>query len=523
MTSIDLQPADTPANVVSFFVDRHAQGSRAAHAAILHESGEITYAELAGTINQACNYLLELGVQPEQRVMLHLPDGPEWVFFFMAAIKIGAVAVPVSTFASSAQLAFYLQDSRAKVLVTCRQFAGKSPGCETTPQLDHVVYVDEEPWKRFSRDFPAFQVERDDTAFWLYTSGSTGRQKAVVHRHGAMLACAQSYCRDVLDIRPSDRCYSASKCFFAYGLGNSITFPFSVGATSILCSRPSDAETVVRTIRELKPTLFFGVPTIYQGLLKSTEVSRELFAGVRMCISAGEYLSETLFESWRDRTGQVLFDGIGTTEAMHIFCSNRPGNYKAGTSGLPVQGYELKVVDANGAELGPASVGRLLVRGSTLAAGYWHRHEQTQSSFMGEWLVTGDVYQRTEDGFYRYIGRQDDVFKSSGLWVSPGEIEQTLLTCPHVAEAAVVAIEHQIGTIRAKAFVVLAQAADQADPDSIRQDIFKHLDGRLSRYKMPAEIEFLAALPKTATGKILRAALRRSRAFENPVEERRTQ
>jgi len=523
MTPIDLQLADTSANAVSFFVDRHAQCDRAGHAAILHESGAVTYAQLAGSVNQACNYLLELGVQPEQRVMLHLPDGPEWVYFFMATMKIGAVAVPVSTFASAAHLAFFLQDSRARVLVTYRQFANKLPGDALAPLLDHVVYADEAPWKNYSSDYLAFPVTRDDSAFWLYTSGSTGRQKAVVHRHGAMLACAQSYCRDVLEIRPSDRCYSASKSFFAYGLGNSITFPFSVGATSILCSHQSDAARVVRTIREFEPTLFFGVPAIYQALLKSPEVNPALFAGVRMCVSAGEYLSETLFEAWRDRTGQVLLDGIGTTEAMHIFCSNRPNSYQAGSSGVPVQGYDLKVVDATGAELGPAGVGRLMVRGTTLAAGYWNRHEQTQSAFIGEWLMTGDIYQRTEDGFYRYIGRQDDVFKSSGLWVSPGEIEQTLLTYPLVTEAAVVAIEHQVGTMRAKAFVVLAQGADRTDPEGIRQDIFDHLDGRLSRYKIPAEIEFLAALPKTATGKILRAELRRSRAFPNAVEERKTQ
>jgi len=517
-THIVSQLANGPENAVSFLLDRHAQGDRAERTAVLHQSARVSYGQLARTVNQVGNYLLDLGLQPEQRVMLHLPDGPEWVYFFMAAIKIGAVAVPVSTFCDAEQLAFYLNDSRARLLVTRRQYAAKSPSYETAPLLEHIVYVDDAPWKAYSTARSAFAVTPDDSAFWVYTSGSTGRQKAVVHRHGGMLACAQSYCRDVLDIRDSDRCYSASKSFFAYGLGNSITFPFSVGAASILCSSASDAETVVRTIRQFKPTLFFGVPAVYQQLLKAPHVERELFAGVRMCLSAGEYLSETLFESWRARTGHVLYDGIGTTEAMHIFCSNRPSSYRAGTSGVPVQGYDLKIVDSNGTELGPSNAGRLLVRGKTLAAGYWNRCEQNRSAFLGEWLATGDIYQKTEDGFFKYIGRQDDVFKSSGLWVSPGEIEQALLTCPHVAEAAVVAVKHEGGSILAKAFVVLAEAARRESPHDIRQEIYTHLDGRLSKYKIPSDIQFVISLPRTATGKVSRAELRRREAVESMTD-----
>jgi 4-hydroxybenzoate-CoA ligase len=228
-----------------------------------------------------------------------------------------------------------------------------------------------------------------------------------------------------------------------------------------------------------------------------------------MCISAGEYLPETLLERWRARTGQVLYDGIGSTEAMHIFCSNRPSGYKPGTSGKPVDGYDLKIVDADGIEVPHSSVGRLLVRGKTLAKGYWNRHEANQTAFIGEWLATGDIYEKTEDGYFKYIGRQDDVFKVSGLWVSPGEIELALMSHGLVAEAAVIAVRGPTGTTSAKAFVVLTEGIEKRGEERIRQEIHAHLEGRLSKYKIPSQIEFLSALPKTATGKVSRAELRK--------------
>jgi benzoate-CoA ligase family protein len=499
-------------NAAEFFVDRHAQATGAHRTAILHESGQVTYGELAHAVNQVGHYLRQLGVQPEQRVLLQLHDGPEWVYFFMAALKIGAVAVPVNTFCNTETLAFYLNDSRAPVLVTHRQYADNALKLTpVAPLLRHIIHVEDAPWRGQGTTLESFPVSPDDSAFWLYTSGSTGLQKAVIHRHSGLLACAEGFCRHVLAINDSDRCYSASKLFFAYGLGNSVLFPFSVGATSILIPGRSDPDTVIRALREFKPTLFFAVPTLYGQLLASPELSRELLAGVRMCVSAGESLQEALFESWRERTGQVLYEGIGTTETLHIFCANHPAAYQRGTSGQPVAGYELRIVDAGGLEVEESTApGRLLVRGETLAKGYWNRHQAQQQAFLGEWLATGDIYQRTADGYFKHIGRQDDAFKSSGQWVSPGEIEQALLSYPHAKEAAVVAVRTTAGAAAAKAFVVLDDGACEPAEEYVREKIYRHLEGRLSRYKIPAFIEFLPALPRTATGKVARAELRRS-------------
>lgn len=498
-------------NAVSFFVDRHVQDGSAGRVAVLHERGRVAYGELADEINRVGNYLKGLGVQPEQRVVLQVHDSPEWVYFFMAAIKIGAIAVPVNTFCNARILAFYLNDSRAPVLVTHREYSDGAMSLmgDAAPFLRHIIHVEGKAWRAQAPTLEPLNVSGEDSAFWLYTSGSTGVPKAVVHSHAGIVACAGGFGRSVLAVTKGDRCYSASKLFFAYGLGNSIIFPFSVGAACILNARRSEADSVVRTIREFKPSLFFAVPTLYSQLLSSPELNRELFADVRMCVSAGEALTETVFDSWLERTGQVLYEGIGTTEALHIFCANKPGVHRRGTSGTPVEGYELRVVDTRGVDVEGTDAGRLLVRGETLAKGYWNRREAQSQAFFGDWLATGDIYQRTGDGYFKYVGRQDDAFKTSGLWVSPGEIEHALLSCPHAQEAAVVAVRNSAGATAAKACVVLSEAAGRLGHDHVRKEIYRHLEITLSRYKIPAFIEFLPALPRTATGKISRAELRR--------------
>lgn len=502
-------------NAAHFLIDRHVQSGKASRLAIVGAAGEFSYGQLAIVVDQAANHLLRLGVTARQRVVLRLPDSLELVGFFLAALKIGAVAVPVNMFCTNDVLSFYLNDTRAPVLVTHGELANSGDAVRTIgPFLKRVVWVDRDDWKQISTPIESAPVAEDDSAFWLYTSGSTGAQKGVIHRHGGILACARNYCRDVLNITEADRCYSASKSFFAYGLGNSILFPLSVGATSVLNAQRSESDSVIRHIRDYRPTLFFAVPTLYQQLLAAPHVDRELFAGVRMCISAGEALPEALYSRWSERTGQPLYDGIGSTEAMHIFCSNRPGRIRAGSSGVPVQGYELKIVDANNCEVKAGEAGQLLVRGKTFAKGYWNRQEAAQAAFRGEWLATGDIYQQDSDGYFRYLGRQDDVFKSSGMWVSPGEIEEVLLSHTCVREAAVVGIRTGHGLTSAKAFVVLNDADDAADEDSAREVLFAHLRKRLSKYKIPAGIDFLPTLPKTPTGKVSRAELRRRQDTE---------
>ena len=498
-------------NATTFLLDRHLRGANAQRVGIIHAAGTLTYAEIAAAVDRAAHYLSwQVGVQPEQRVVLYLPDSPELVIFFLATMKIGAVAVPVSTFATATGLAFYMMDTRARVLVSCTDLLAKIPEVTRSlgPHLRSIVNVDGDEWQEECGTVETFPVTETNSAFWLYTSGSTGAQKAVIHRHGAIEACGRHYCRDVLAISADDRCYSASKMFFAYGLGNSLFFPFSAGAASVLSSARSEPEAVVRAIRQHRPTLFFAVPTLYNQLLTTPGVTSELFASVRMCVSAGEPLPESLFHAWRERTGQPLYDGIGSTEALHIFCSNRADGLRPGSSGLPVQGYELKIVDNGGQEVGPGESGQLWVRGETTATGYWNRREAMHGTFRGEWLATGDIYRKDADGYFLHLGRKDEVFKSSGQWVSPREIEDALLTCRHTKEAAVVGLRGASGLMMIKAYVVLADEPGTSSPEEVRHSLRTHLTKRLPKYKLPADIEFLPALPRTATGKVSRAALR---------------
>jgi benzoate-CoA ligase family protein len=498
-------------NATTFLLDRHLQGENAQRVGIIHAAGALTYREIAAAVDQAAYHLVgHVGLQPEQRVVLYLPDSPELVVFFLAAMKIGAVAVPVSPFVSAEGLAFYMMDTRAPALVSRSDLLAKIPdgGRSLGLHLRAVVNVDEDEWRKECGPVETFPVTESDSAFWLYTSGSTGAQKGVIHRHGAVAACSQRYCKDVLAINADDRCYSASKLFFAYGLGNSLLFPFSVGAAAVLSSQRSEPQTIVRSIRQFRPTLFFAVPTLYSQLLATPGVERELFAGVRMCISAGEPLPESLFHEWQTRTGQFLYDGIGSTEALHIFCSNRADRLKPGSSGLPVQGFDLKIVDAQGLEAGEGESGQLWVRGDTTATGYWNRREASHATFKGEWLATGDIYQKDADGYFRHLGRKDEVFKSSGQWVSPREIEEVLLTYRYTKEAAVVGLRRASGLMMVKAFVVLVDEPATAGLDEVRRAMQTHAAQRLPKYKVPADIEFLPALPRTATGKISRATLR---------------
>lgn len=509
----------TNQNATTYFVDRHLESVRRDRSAILYGGGRISFGQLAASVNRAGSFLRRIGVRAEQRVVLLLNDSPELVYFFFAALKIGAVAVPVNTFCKGELLTYYLNDTRAPVLITQRMFGGliTSASMEAVPFLERVAYIEDAEWLDDSAELQPFPVCEDDSAFWLYTSGSTGTQKAVIHRHGGMASCADNYGRDVLEISENDRCYSTSKLFFAYGLGNSIIFPLSVGATCILHEGRNDPVAVVGVIEQFRPTLFFSVPALYEQLLAIDDVNQQLFAGVRMCVSAGEYLPETIFDAWQERTGKIAYDGIGSTEAMHIFCSNRVGAHKRGTSGTPVDGYDIRVVDERGLPLPPTEIGRLQVRGKSLGKGYWNKREVSQRFFQGEWLTTGDVYQQTEDGYFKYIGRQDDSFKSSGLWVSSAEIEQVLLTHPSVKEASVIAVKNAAGRTVAKAFIVTQRPWLAHGDAALREDVHAYLKQRLPRYKIPKFIEMIPFLPRTATGKIARAELHVVKCEESGV------
>jgi benzoate-CoA ligase family protein len=498
-------------NAASFFVDRHVHNGNGEQVAIYSCKQNITYASLAKSVNKIGNYLLKSGTRPEQRVALMLPDSPEFIYCFMAVLKIGAVAVPLNTFCNTQLLKYYLNDSRAETLIAHSDYSSLVLSIQDVdlPYLRRTISYEDLENNTEPDALNPYPLTGDDNAFWLYTSGSEGLQKGVMHRHASMRICAKNYGRGVLRINDNDRVFSTSKMFFAYGLGNSIIFPFSVGASSILIKEKCDPATVRDVIKRFKPTLFFSVPMLYKRLLNDNSIQRELFESVRMCISAGEYLPESIFEAWEKEMGQVIYDGIGSTEAMHIFCSNRIDAYRAGTSGMPVQGYELKVVDDEGNPVALDRIGRLMVRGKTLAKGYWNRYDLSQKAFHGEWLVTGDLYRQSIDGYYKYIGRQGDMFKSSGLWVSPIEIEQVILSHEDVAEAAVVASRNLVGFFVAKAYVVARRLAPDQDINDFKRCLYSYLEKKLSRYKIPESIDVVPCLPTTATGKIARAELRK--------------
>ena len=499
------------ANAFDALVTRHARAD-GERTAIVGDAGEVTYARLASAAGCVSRRLTALGIDPEQRVALMVDDSPELVFWLMGAFAHGAVAVPLNTFADAELLNFYLNDCRARLLVADLRYrevvdAARRAG---VPHLSHVVWVDDEQYGEAGDPFAVpFAVDPDDSAVWLYTSGSTSRPKAAMHRHASLLNAAENYGRHVLGIRPEDRTYSTSKLFFAYGLGNSVLFPFSVGASTLLVKERASAAGVVDNLCRYRPTLMFSVPALYNHLADSAVLDADCVSSVRLCLSAGEYLPQAVFDKWHARTGLTILDGLGSTEATHIFCSNTPESVTPGTSGRAVAGYELRIVDEQGIDVATGEVGMLLVKGDTLAKGYWNRHRIAQSAFRGEWLATGDLYRQDEEGRYIYVGRQDDAFKVSGLWVSPVEIEQSLLEHPEVEETAVIGVKDENGLTRARAFVVrrAGTAAGEGDED-LATRLGRHLEGRLPKYKLPREIEEVVSLPRTATGKIARGRLR---------------
>ncbi|HXV85678.1 MAG TPA: benzoate-CoA ligase family protein, partial [Gemmatimonadales bacterium] len=412
----------------------------------------LTYGDVQALTNRAGNAFRDLGVRQEDRVLLLCLDGPEFLAAFWGAIKIGAVPVPVNTLLRTEDYAYLLTDSRARAaIISSPLLATVRPVLARAPALEHVLVAggDPGPYRPFEAHLAAApdQLEaavtsRDDPAFWLYSSGSTGFPKGAVHLHHDMVVCAETYARQVLGISQEDRVYSAAKLFFAYGLGNAGYFPMSVGAESILTPQRATPQSVFQVITAHRPTLFFGVPTLFAAMLALDDAERRYdVSSLRACVSAGEALPEELYTRWRQRFGLEILDGIGTTEILHIFLSNRPGQVRPGSSGVPVPGYEAAVVDDEGRPLPAREIGNLRVKGDSTMALYWNQHDKTGQTLFGPWIQTGDKYYQDEDGFFWYAGRADDMLKVSGNWVSPVEVEATLLKHPAVLEAAVVGAE----------------------------------------------------------------------------------
>jgi benzoate-CoA ligase family protein len=493
-------------NASTYLLDRHME-SGGDRIALTGVGGDVSYAALLDRVLRTASGLRANGLQPEQRVMMYMADSPEFVTVFLAAMRIGAIPVPVSTMLHADGLADLLRDARARFLAVSSEFAGTAEkAAAQAPEL--AAILSGQSLTALAQHDPLdapYPTTADSPAFWLYTSGTTGTPKAAMHRHGAIRVVCETYGSQVLGIRPTDRCLSAAKAFFAYGLGNSVLFPLSVGATTILEPSPSRPQVLADRAREYGATLFFAGPTFFANMLHA-ELPADALAGVRLSASAGEPLPEALYRRWTGHFGIDILDGIGMTEMLHIFLSNREGSVHPGTTGVAVPGYDLRILDEDGREAAPGSPGTLYVRGDSTAIGYWSRYDATRHVFQGEWLCTGDTYVRDADGYYACLGRTSDMIKASGMWVAPAEVETRLLQHPAIGQAAVVATVDSDGLEKPVAYVVLAASAEAGPADEA--ELIEFCREGLPSFKRPRRVIFLDALPTTATGKVRRVELR---------------
>ncbi|MGE0767715.1 MAG: benzoate-CoA ligase family protein [Hyphomicrobiaceae bacterium] len=504
-------------NAATDMIDRHLGEGRAAKAAFIDATGTLTYGGLAESCNRMANLLVASGIPREARVALLLHDTRDFPVCFWGAIKAGVVPVALNTLLTTEQYGYVLADSRARALfVSASLLPVVEPILGQLPFIERVFVADGAAPPGTSdlsaglaaqgAAFTAAATSTDETAFWLYSSGSTGMPKGVRHVHTSLMATARLYGQAVLGIREDDVGFSAAKLFFAYGLGNAMSFPLSVGATTILLAERPTPDSVFRTLQQHQPTIFYGVPTLYAAMLAHPGSTRDLsFPRLKACVSAGEALPAEVGEAWRRRFGVDILDGVGSTEMLHIYVSNRPDDIRYGTSGKPVDGYRVRLVDEEGREVSAGEVGEMVVSGPSAAEGYWNQRDKSRLTFQGEWMRTGDKYICDGDGYYAYQGRTDDMFKVSGIWVSPFEVESALIGHPAVLEAAVVPREDADGLLKPRAVVVLKPGMSA---DGLVPALQAHVKTKAGPWKYPRWVEFAESLPKTATGKIQRFKLR---------------
>ena len=450
-------------NAATTFVDENIAQGRGGKLAIHYQDEKITYQEVFEKVNRTGNALRDLGIEIENRVLLILPDSPEFAYGFFGAIKIGAVAVPTNPWMFAKDYQYLINDSRARAIIAHESVLPEIEKIwNDTPFLKRVIVVGAPRGKALSFEtllaqasdkLEAEKTTKDDVCFWGYTSGSTGNPKGAVHLHHDMITITDLFVKPVLDMTSDDLCFSASKMFFSYGLGNSLYFPFRFGASTVLWPEKPDPEKILQVIEKYRPTFFFSVPTLYARFLR-VEKKYDL-SSLRICLSSGEPLPPALFHQWKDSTGLELLDVVGSTEAAHDFLANRPGRAKAGSSGEVTPAFEAKIVNDEGKDVPIGEVGNLMVKGDANSPYYWNKHEQTKHAMQGEWLKTGDTYYCDGDGYYWYCGRSDDMMKVGGLWVSPIEIENTLMEHPAVFESGVIGDTDADGLLKPKAFVLL--------------------------------------------------------------------
>ena len=514
-----------PYNAVSDFVDANVARGLGRKVAFIDPDRSLSYGDLQTRSIRFANALRSLGVEHEQRVALLLNDTVDYPVAFWGVIRAGAIAIPLNTYLPLPQYAYILGDCRATTLVVAAPLAQSlSIIINELPRLKNVVVVDGQPDATYvhsqktvhvfedlvtGSDSTPFTADTlsDEVAFWLYTSGSTGDPKGVKHVHSNLMATARLFGQGILDIREDDVVHSASKLFFAYGLGNAMTFPLSVGATAALWPHRPSPEGVFETMRRHRPTIFYGVPSLYTALLSHHDISKGAGSDrLRICVSAGEALPAHIGERWRDAVGVDVLDGLGSTEMLNTFLSNRPSDIRYGSTGKPVPGYDARIVDEHGRELSDGEIGELIVRGPSAGEGYWNQRAKSRSTFAGEWTHTGDKYRRDADGYFYYCGRTDDMFKVSGMWVSPFDVEAALTSHEAVLEAAVIGKEDADGLIKPKAFIVLRNGFNA---DEVLLDALKlHVKDKAGPWKFPRWIEPRTTLPRTATGKLQRFRLR---------------
>jgi benzoate-CoA ligase len=500
-------------NAATFFIDRNVAEGRGDKVAIECGDTRTTYEELRRGVNRLGSALRDrLGVRQEERVLLLLVDGPAFASAFFGAIKIGAVPVPLNTLWKARDYEYVVRDSGARVLIASVELQAEIARMSDAARrrLEHVVVTGAPLENLCAQGAPQLDAEpthRDAPAFWLYSSGSTGAPKACVHLQHDMVVCAELFGKGVLGIGAGDRTFSVAKLFFAYGLGNALYFPFAVGATTILWPGAPTAPNVFATIERHRPTLFYSVPTGYGMMLAHPAPSKDFdLSSIRLAVSAGEALPSALYERFKRRFGIDIIDGIGSTEVLHMFISNRPDAIRAGSSGLVVPGYDARILDDDGSPAPTGEVGNLWIRGDSVCAGYWNQHEKSKETIEGHWIRTGDKYTQDADGYFWYAGRSDDMLKVGGLWVSPVEVENAMVAHPAVLECGVVGREDHDGLIKPMAFVVVRPGSEATD--GLAGELQQFVRERVAEYKRPRWVQFLPELPKTATGKIQRFRLR---------------
>ncbi|RLV47955.1 benzoate-CoA ligase family protein [Nocardioides mangrovicus] len=509
-------------NAATYLLTRNLEEGRGDHVAVRTPTASLTYCELDALCGDVAAAYRTAGLRRDDRVLMVMSDDVPMMAAILGAFRAGVVAVPVSTMLTGAELGTIMADSGARLVVCTSEFTEPvAAALLVAADVEEVVLVGEgalaappavavSAWDAFAAagegagaaQHEVAVTDEDAWALWLYTSGTTGTPKAAMHRHANIRHVCETYGHQVLGIRPEDTTFSVAKLFFAYGIGNSLFFPFSVGATTVLEPRRPTPDLVAERVVAERPTLFFGVPTFYAALLAST-IPDDTFASVRLAASAGEALPAPLLRRFEQRFGVDIIDGIGSTEALHIFVSNAPGDIRPGTTGVAVPGYEVTIKDEDGRDAAPGTPGALHVRGASIALGYWRRTDASRQVFRGEWLVTGDTYVQDADGYFTCLGRNNDMLKAGGIWVSPAEVESRLLEHPAVQEAAVVGVADSDGLDKPVGVVVLVAGAHVLEADLIGWC----RDG-LAHFKAPRHVVLVDELPKTATGKLQRFKVR---------------